>query len=161
MRKHVSPATVISLVALFFSLSGAGLAASHYLITSTKQIAPSVRLALKGDRGPSGQAGVTGATGAAGSQGQQGTAGTFSSVTTSVAYGPTVAMCATGSSSCAASVASCPAGTTAISGGMADVGRAPNATLNYDQPYGNGWEIVMTNHGGTLVDFRAVALCAS
>ena len=46
MRKTISPATVISCVALFFSLAGTGIAASRYLITSASQIKPTVRAAL-------------------------------------------------------------------------------------------------------------------
>jgi len=49
MSKHISRATVISCVALFFSLGGASLAASHYLITSVHQISPKVRRELKAD----------------------------------------------------------------------------------------------------------------
>lgn len=45
--KRPSPAVVISCVALFFSLAGAGLAASRYLITSANQIKPSARNALR------------------------------------------------------------------------------------------------------------------
>lgn len=41
--RRVSPATVISCVALFFSIGGVGLAAQHYRITSLHQIKPSVR----------------------------------------------------------------------------------------------------------------------
>lgn len=75
MRKRISPATAISLVALFFSLGGAGMAASRYLITSVSQIKPGVRAALRGaaglrgipgSQGPQGQPGVTGAQGPAG-----------------------------------------------------------------------------------------------
>ena len=37
-----SPAMVVALLALFISLCGTGLAATHYLITSVNQIAPKV-----------------------------------------------------------------------------------------------------------------------
>ena len=47
MKRRPSPATIIASVALFFSLTGAGLAASHYLITSTRQIAPNVLRQLR------------------------------------------------------------------------------------------------------------------
>ncbi len=50
-------------------MSGSALAATHYLITSTRQISPTVLKSLKGKPGP------PGATGAAGPQGSQGTTG--------------------------------------------------------------------------------------
>jgi hypothetical protein len=84
----MSYANITATLALLFSMSGGALAASHYLITSTKQISPKVRSALKGDRGPagpagaSGPAGATGATGAAGTQGPPGTAAAWGVVTT-------------------------------------------------------------------------------
>lgn len=62
MRKRISPATLIASVALFFSLGGASLAASHYLITSIHQIKPSVRGQLRGAQGPQGPAGPAGVT---------------------------------------------------------------------------------------------------
>jgi hypothetical protein len=43
-----SPATMIALIALFFALGGSALAASHYLISSTSQIKPSVLRAIRG-----------------------------------------------------------------------------------------------------------------
>lgn len=69
MRNRVSPSTAISVLALFFSLGGTGLAASRYLITSPRQIAPSVRHALRGNRGPAGPAGLQGPAGAQGPAG--------------------------------------------------------------------------------------------
>ena len=52
---RLSPASALALAALFFALGGgAAVAANHYLITSTKQIKPSVLKQLKGARGPAG-----------------------------------------------------------------------------------------------------------
>ena len=77
---------VVACLALFVASTGTSIAASHYLITSTKQIKPSVIKALKGAKGPRGQSvigsigpqgpkGATGATGAAGAIGAQGPGG--------------------------------------------------------------------------------------
>ena len=59
-------------------MSGGAYAASHYLITSTKQISPKVLKSLTGKAGPAGPAGPAGAAGAgtAGAAGPQGPAGT-------------------------------------------------------------------------------------
>ena len=68
---------VVACLALFVASTGTSVAARHYLITSTKQIKPSVRKALKGAKGPRGQsvAGLTGPRGPAGATGAQGLAG--------------------------------------------------------------------------------------
>jgi hypothetical protein len=95
--KRPSPATAIATVALFFSLGGVSLAVGHYLITSTKQIKPSVLAQIesatkgsdgsqgprgergpKGDTGNHGAAGATGQTGATGPQGATGSTGGLS-----------------------------------------------------------------------------------
>jgi hypothetical protein len=70
--RRFSYANVAATLALFFSMSGGALAASHYLITSTKQINPKV---LKKLKGAAGKTGATGATGKEGPQGAQGLAG--------------------------------------------------------------------------------------
>lgn len=75
MQKRISASTVIACVALFFSLSGDGLAASRYLITSVSQIKPSVRLALRGPQGDPGETGPQGIAGVVGEAGPQGPAG--------------------------------------------------------------------------------------
>jgi hypothetical protein len=77
MRKP-SPAMVVALLALFISLCGTGIAATHYLITSVNQIAPKVRTELRGaagKTGPQGRPGATGATGPQGATGLQGATG--------------------------------------------------------------------------------------
>ena len=77
----MSYANVVATFALVFAMSGGALAATHYLITSTKQIKPSVLASLKGKAGANGAQGAAGAqgpagpAGAAGAKGENGAAG--------------------------------------------------------------------------------------
>jgi hypothetical protein len=64
----------IALLALVLAISGSA-AAAKYVITSTKQIKPSVRKALE-KPGPAGKDGTNGSVGPAGSAGKDGTNGT-------------------------------------------------------------------------------------
>src|ERR1035441_1303494 len=73
--RRPSPATVIAGVALFLALGGTAAAARHFLITSTRQIKPSVLRALHGATGRTGLQGPAGPAGAIGAQGPQGPAG--------------------------------------------------------------------------------------
>ena len=75
LRRRMTPSMLISTLALVFAMSGGAYAASKYLITSTKQIKPSVLTQLKGKNGKTGAAGANGANGAQGPQGPQGPAG--------------------------------------------------------------------------------------
>jgi hypothetical protein len=59
-----SPAIVIACLALFVASTGTSIAAGHYLITSTKQIKPSVINKLHGAKGAKGATGTAGAAGA-------------------------------------------------------------------------------------------------
>ena len=65
--KRPSVSLIIAMLALFISLGGAATAATHYLITSTKQISPKVlkKLEKAGPRGAPGAAGTAGASGIA------------------------------------------------------------------------------------------------
>jgi hypothetical protein len=63
---------VVALIALFVALGGTGIAARHYLITSTSQIKPSVlkQLQRAGERGPAGLPGREGPPGSVGPRGE-------------------------------------------------------------------------------------------
>ena len=79
LRRHLSYANVVATMALVFAMSGGALAASHYLITKTSQIKPSVLKKLKGNighTGATGPSGPSGPPGSAGKEGQQGALGT-------------------------------------------------------------------------------------
>jgi hypothetical protein len=90
ISRRATYANIVATLALVFAMSGGALAASRYLITSTKQIKPSVLASLKGAKGaagaqgsagaagpqgPGGAAGAKGETGAAGKEGAQGVQG--------------------------------------------------------------------------------------
>jgi hypothetical protein len=78
IRRRLTYANAAATLAVFFALSGGAYAASKFLITSTKQIKPSVLAQLKGKAGPAGANGLNGANGAqgpGGAQGPQGPAG--------------------------------------------------------------------------------------
>ncbi len=66
---------LVAWIALFVAMTGTSAAATHYLITSTKQIKPSVLRTLRGARGARGATGATGATGPQGPAGGQGLKG--------------------------------------------------------------------------------------
>lgn len=77
IRKHLTFANVAVTAALVFAMGGGAYAAQKYVITSTKQIKPSVLKELKkaGPAGPVGPAGPAGAKGANGQPGERGLPG--------------------------------------------------------------------------------------
>jgi len=84
MRKHISYASVTATVALVFAMTGTGIAASRYFITSTSQIKPSVVRQLEASHivaatktvvGTPGSQGPAGANGAQGPPGSNATLG--------------------------------------------------------------------------------------
>ena len=106
-RLHVSPATAIATLALVFAMTGGAYAAKKYLITSTKQISPSVLKSLQGKAGPAGAqgpGGPAGPQGPAGAKGENGTAGangtngTNGTSVTSAVLAPKSANCKEGGS---------------------------------------------------------------
>jgi hypothetical protein len=154
-------------VAVFVVVAGASAAATRYVITSKKQIAPAVlrQLSRPGPRGLRGGPGATGATGATGAMGAAGTAGsagaarTFNASNVTVVNGP-IATYTDGASG--ESAASCPAGDTVISGGFQTTG-SNDQVVEDDGPSGTTrWTVQMTgsNSLGTG-QFYAQAICAS
>ena len=75
IRRRVTFTNVAMTLALVFAMSGGAFAAGKFLITSTKQIKPSVLASLKGKAGAAGPAGATGAAGPAGPVGAVGATG--------------------------------------------------------------------------------------
>jgi len=74
-RRRLSYAHVAAGLALFLSLSSGALAARHYLIRSTHQIAPRVIAVLRAHAGVSGAPGAAGPQGASGARGPAGDPG--------------------------------------------------------------------------------------
>lgn len=72
IRKHVTPVNAILTFALVLTMSGGAFAASKYVITSSKQIKPSVLAQLKGKNGTNGAPGATGPAGPGGPAGPAG-----------------------------------------------------------------------------------------
>ncbi|HEV7938569.1 MAG TPA: hypothetical protein VGP18_11180 [Solirubrobacteraceae bacterium] len=75
IRKRATFANVVATLALVFAMTGGAYAAGKYLVTSTKQIKPSVLAQLKGKAGAPGAAGAQGPAGPAGAQGPAGANG--------------------------------------------------------------------------------------
>jgi hypothetical protein len=80
LQGKITYANVVATLALVLAMSGGALAASHYLINSTKQINPKVLKKLRGARGKSGPAGprgisIQGPTGERGLKGEKGALG--------------------------------------------------------------------------------------
>jgi hypothetical protein len=163
-RKRIPYAGAIATLALVVALGGGtAWAAHHYLITSTHQIKPSVRNALRGDRGYTGKTGAKGSKGPKGATGATGVTGAsgMASVVEVVASGK-IAAASSGSGT-----VTCPAGLRATGGGGFDGGDA-TAVLYQDGPVPNtgtpatptGWEASWKTNADA-VTWSVYAVCAS
>jgi hypothetical protein len=167
-----SPGTAIALLALFFAMGGTAIAARHYLITSTKQIKPSVLKSLKGRAGPrgaTGAAGATGTTGAAGAkgltgnEGKQGPPGPTTLSKLEEVRGPFATTEFLFIFDVAISEAFCPAGSSAISGAGA-VEEAKKSTFEASEAMVEegrliGWKVI-SFYPELVGGVEAVAYCA-
>jgi hypothetical protein len=129
MRKRPSPALIVACLALVFSMAGTGIAASHYLITSVRQIKPSVRHQLRGQRGPRGLRGPAGRPGASGRAVKASTSsvGRVQSTAVNVPASGDVTQ-----------HADCPQSTEAVGGGFS----APGAIVTESQQFQTSWPTV-------------------
>lgn len=127
MRQRISPATAISLVALFFSLTGAGMAATGYRITSIFQISPQVRHQLRAATGARGPAGAPGAPGVQGVQGPAGTPGAPGIIDWTKTYQVTASASVDTTNQVATLTAHCDNADHALTGGIV---QAENVTLD-------------------------------
>ena len=181
--RRPSPAMVVACLALFVASTGTSIAANHYLITSTKQIKPSVLTKLKGANGPKGNTGATGATGAVGAAGAAGATGTQGAQgpkgdtgaaghngATQVAVYSAVSTLAASSTNGATAEVSCPAGTVATGGGAgynaSGSGYLPRVALSVPLPVGTspptGWRAIVYDDGNNgTVHAVAIVICAS
>lgn len=75
MRRRFNATSVVAVLALVFAMSGGAYAAGRYVITSAKQIKPSVLRQLQGKVGAGGAQGPAGATGPQGPAGAVGAKG--------------------------------------------------------------------------------------
>ncbi len=158
--RRPSPASAVALLALFLALGGSALAARHYLITSTRQIKPSVLKELHGARGasgPQGPAGASGPQGAQGAQGARGEAGSSELSSLTIVRATDIKVLPKGGEG--TSVATCPSGMHVLSGGQ----YTGFATVNGSEMSADhqSWIVLVVN--GTVVEtnLEAIAYCAS
>jgi hypothetical protein len=185
IRKRLTYANVVATLALLFAMSGGALAASKYLITSTKQISPKVVKQLKGNAGPagntgpSGPAGKEGQTGKTGEPGKEGKAGAPGATSVITRYGPETGVAAAGEGS---SYASCEG--QSVTGGGYDYASTTSVIVIADRPSSvftlfilgkfiitypaptentaaTGWLTSIKNTGGSEVKIRSYVICAA
>ena len=153
--RRLSPSIVVSVIALAVALAGTAFAGG-YIITSTKQIKPSVKRALKGNRGPRGFAGVDGVNGAPGLQGAPGATSLAHIV---IAEGDGTLCAGTLDCSIGTVQATCPAGTKPFGGGV--ITEALNGTWAGGISTSNGYIVGGDNYGSSSsADLSAFAYCS-
>jgi hypothetical protein len=157
--KRPSASLILATLALFVSIGGTAVAAAHYLITSTKQIKPSVLRQLRGHTGPQGIAGPQGPTGLQGPAGGIGPAGPVA-----LQYVTSTACAGTGTSTVVCS-ASCPTALPdPVGGGLSASANGTPITSTYPIPPSGstpgGWQ-VQINGNGVPITYTVYAICAA
>lgn len=158
-RPRLTYTNVTATLALVFAMSGGAYAASKYLITSTKQIKPSVLAQLKGKagkagpagaQGPAGAAGEKGAPGANGANGKDGAPGTPGESVTNTALAKNNAHCKEGGAELKVGSGTATYACTGEKGAQGPEGNI-KATLSSGKTETGSWVIPENNPNGTLV----------
>jgi hypothetical protein len=134
----------------------AAAAARHFLITSTRQIKPSVLRALHGATGKTGLQGPAGPAGAIGAQGPQGPAGPVNLGALTIVRAPDILV---PKAEFATSIASCPAGSHVVSGGeYTGLAVHEGSEMSADH---RSWIVIVFNNATIETHLEAIAYCAS
>jgi hypothetical protein len=185
--KRPSPSMAVSLTALVFSMAGTGIAASHYIITSTKQIKPSVLRTLEkpalaatpavpgpagatgpaGERGAKGDPGEPGAQGLKGEQGEHGARGeTGEPGQSGSAYhnvhfyeGEPVTLLP-GQHKEEGLEARCPEGSRPVGGGFVASEAAVHVFSSHEDTANAGWQVGAINEGPGEASITVHVTCA-
>ena len=158
--RRPSPALILAGLALFIALSGSALAAGHFIITSTRQIKPSVLRSLHGEHGARGPQGPAGAQGPTGSTGAQGPPGPVNLSALRIVRAPDLLVAPQTEAS---SVATCPSGSRVVSGG-AWTGLAFVIYSEMSDDHQSWITLVFNNNtkeSKTETNLEAIAYCAA
>jgi hypothetical protein len=157
MKPRLTYANVAATLALILATSGTAIAAKHYIITSTRQIKPSVLRQLRGKAGPAGHQGPGGPAGPPGPQGPGGAAGPVNLSAIRVFKNEELA--SVPPKDFGSALAFCPAGMSAISGGGdSSIG----GILDSETPTQErvAWLIIVHNENPVPLEIHAQVLCA-
>jgi Collagen triple helix repeat (20 copies) len=165
MRKRLTPATLLAMLALLVATAGTATATTAVLITGKQikngsigavDLSAAAKRSLRGQRGPAGARGFAGAPGTPGTPGTQGPAGPAGppgvQVVKAYVSAGTIAAGAVDSF-----FATCPAGEGIISGGVF----TDSGVIFFDGRVGNGWGIGVDNSGsGIAADAEVYLNCS-
>jgi hypothetical protein len=159
--RRPSPAMVVACLALFVASTGTSIAANHYLITSTKQIKPSVLAKLKGAKGPKGATGATGTVGTAGATGATGATGAKGATGAQGIPGISGLTLVTGTTVSGAGnhdnvTVACPSGQKAIGGGYSTGGAPSDLVISTAEVLNDGVTYRVDGNSATVSSWNLV-----
>jgi hypothetical protein len=158
---------ILSTAVALLVLSGVGIAASRYLVTSLSQIKPSVVKQLRGATGARGTRGSQGTVGPQGSPGSPGPAGATLTHTSYVDAQMTACDSNGGSCATVTAAAPCPSGTRLVGGGWRSDPGEPFAQqsvmilANGPSADNGGWTATIVNQSNQTLSLVVTAICAS